>query len=80
MAAKKILFLVGDFTEDYEVMVPFQALTASGMSSMRCARVKGRPTDQNRDPRFRRGPDVHRKAGAQLHAERHFRRGDCRRL
>jgi len=30
MAAKKILFLVGDFTEDYEVMVPFQALTALG--------------------------------------------------
>ena len=30
MAAKKILFLVGDFAEDYEVMVPFQALTAIG--------------------------------------------------
>src|SRR5438067_3021983 len=32
MAAKKILFLVGDFAEDYEVMVPFQALTALGHS------------------------------------------------
>jgi protease I len=30
VAAKKILFLVGDFAEDYEVMVPFQALTALG--------------------------------------------------
>jgi protease I len=30
MAAEKILFLVGDFAEDYEVMVPFQALTALG--------------------------------------------------
>jgi protease I len=30
MAAKKILMLVGDFVEDYEVMVPFQALTAIG--------------------------------------------------
>ena len=30
MSAKKILFLVGDFAEDYEVMVPFQALTAVG--------------------------------------------------
>ncbi len=30
MAAKKILMLVGDFVEDYEVMVPFQALTAVG--------------------------------------------------
>jgi protease I len=30
MAAKKILILVGDFAEDYEVMVPFQALTMVG--------------------------------------------------
>ncbi|MBM4456659.1 MAG: DJ-1/PfpI family protein [Chloroflexi bacterium] len=28
--SKKILFLVGDFVEDYEVMVPFQALLAVG--------------------------------------------------
>lgn len=32
MAAKKILFLVGDYVEDYEVMVPFQALEAVGHS------------------------------------------------
>ena len=30
MSAKKILMLVGDFGEDYEIMVPFQALTAVG--------------------------------------------------
>lgn len=30
MAAKKILFLVGDYVEDYEVMVPFQALAMVG--------------------------------------------------
>jgi protease I len=30
MAAKKILMLVGDFVEDYEVMVPFQALQVVG--------------------------------------------------
>jgi protease I len=30
MAAKKILMLVGDFVEDYEVMVPFQALHLVG--------------------------------------------------
>ncbi|MCS7206250.1 MAG: DJ-1/PfpI family protein [Leptospiraceae bacterium] len=30
MAQKKILMLVGDFVEDYEVMVPFQALLAFG--------------------------------------------------
>ena len=30
MSAKKILMLVGDFVEDYEVMVPFQALLMIG--------------------------------------------------
>ena len=30
MAAKQILVLVGDFVEDYEVMVPFQALQMVG--------------------------------------------------
>ncbi len=30
--AKKILMLVGDFVEDYEVMVPFQALRAVGLN------------------------------------------------
>ncbi len=30
MAAKNILFLVGDFVEDYEVMVPFQMLLMVG--------------------------------------------------
>lgn len=32
MAAKKILMLVGDFVEDYEVMVPFQTLLTVGHS------------------------------------------------
>jgi len=32
MAAKKILMLVGDYAEDYEVMVPFQALQMVGHS------------------------------------------------
>src|SRR5687767_9711477 len=30
MPAKRILMLVGDFVEDYEVMVPFQALQMVG--------------------------------------------------
>ena len=30
MAAKKILFLTGDFAEDYETMVPYQALQMVG--------------------------------------------------
>lgn len=32
MAAKKILMIVGDYVEDYEVMVPFQALQAFGLT------------------------------------------------
>ncbi|MFF7707059.1 DJ-1/PfpI/YhbO family deglycase/protease [Pseudomonas sp. NPDC007930] len=32
MSAKKILMLVGDYVEDYEVMVPFQALQMVGHS------------------------------------------------
>ncbi len=30
MAAKKLLMIIGDFVEDYEVMVPFQALLMVG--------------------------------------------------
>ena len=32
MTAKKILMLVGDYAEDYETMVPFQALQMVGHS------------------------------------------------
>ena len=32
MAAKKILLLARDFVEDYEIMVPFQALLMVGHS------------------------------------------------
>ena len=40
MAAKKILMLVGDFVEDYEVMVPFQALWPSVTPCTQCAPTK----------------------------------------
>jgi protease I len=32
MAAKKLLLLAGDFVEDYEIMVPFQALQMVGLT------------------------------------------------
>ncbi|CAN5336409.1 DJ-1/PfpI family protein [soil metagenome] len=32
MAAKKILLLAGDYVEDYEIMVPFQALIMVGLT------------------------------------------------
>jgi protease I len=81
MAAKKILFLVGDFAEDYEVMVPFQALTALGhVVHAVCPGKKDRRQDQDRDPRFRRRPDVYGKAGPQFHTERQFCRSKPRQL
>jgi len=51
MAAKKILMLVGDFVEDYEVMVPFQALLMVGTRSTRSARARspGRRSDAVHD-------------------------------
>jgi protease I len=64
MAAKKILFLVGDFAEDYEVMVPFHSLTMVGhIRPCRVPRQKGGANDQDRDPRFRRRSDLTEKRG-----------------
>ncbi|SIS39940.1 hypothetical protein SAMN05421760_10146 [Neptunomonas antarctica] len=40
MNNKKILMITGDFTEDYETMVPFQTLMAVGIWWMLSARVK----------------------------------------
>lgn len=45
MAAKKILMLVGDFVEDYEVMVPFQALLMVGHQVL--AACPGKKTGQS---------------------------------
>jgi hypothetical protein len=43
MGAKKILMLVGDFVEDYEVMVPFQALQRPMLTGTWSLRPLGRP-------------------------------------
>lgn len=45
MTAKKILMLVGDYVEDYEVMVPFQALSMVGhtVHAVCPEKVAGRP-------------------------------------
>lgn len=32
MCARKILMIVGDYVEDYEAMVPFQALLMTGIA------------------------------------------------
>ena len=40
MSAKKILMLVGDYVEDYEVMVPFQALLMVGHTVQQSVQAK----------------------------------------
>jgi putative intracellular protease/amidase len=42
MSVKKFLMLVGDFVEDYEVMVPFQMLTMVGHTVHAVCPVKKR--------------------------------------
>ena len=37
---KKVLMIAGDFTEDYEVMVPYQALLMQGLLWMLYARKR----------------------------------------
>ena len=68
--AKKILMLAGDFVEDYELMVPFQALQIAGHTvDAICPGKKAGENDQNSYSRFRRRSDLHRKTRPQLHAE-----------
>ena len=65
MTAKKILMLVGDYAEDYETMVPFQALqmvghsvhaVCPGKSAGQTVRVsrkwKRKPTRRRSDQRY----------------------------
>ena len=47
--AKKILMLCGDFTEDYETMVPFQALSMPAIRLMLSARIR-KPVTLLRQP------------------------------
>ena len=50
---KYVLMLAGDYTEDYEVMVPFQALKMAGAEvDVVLPRQTERRYDQNSDPRF----------------------------
>ena len=77
MAAKKILMLVGDYVEDYEVMVPFQMLLMVGHQvDAVCPGKKAGESRADGGPRLRGRPDLQREARAQLHAQCRFR---CRR-
>ena len=48
MATKRILFLVGDYVEDYEVMVPFQTLAAVGYDVQAVCPARSRATTSPR--------------------------------
>ena len=75
MAAQKILMLVGDYVEDYEVMVPFQALLMVGHNVHAvCPGKKSGEVGPHGHPRFRGRPDLFRKARPQFRAQRHLRR------
>ena len=74
MAAKKILMLVGDYVEDYEVMVPFQMLLMVGhqVDAVCPGKKQGdvvRPLSM-----ILRVTDLQREAGAQLHPQCRFQR------
>jgi putative intracellular protease/amidase len=50
MAVKKILMLVGDYVEDYEVMVPFQTLLTVGHAVHAvCPRLRKPPADEENE-------------------------------
>jgi hypothetical protein len=82
MPAKKLLMLVGDYVEDYEAMVPFQALLMVGhVVHAVCPNKRAGESVRTAIHDFGR-PDIQRKAGAQFHSERDFRRcaaGELRR-
>ena len=42
MKPRKLLMIVGDYVEDYEVMVPFQALQMVGHTVTRCVPARRR--------------------------------------
>ena len=59
MPHAKILMIVGDFVEDYEVMVPFQSLQMVGhIVHAVCPEKKAGQYCSHRDSRLRRRPDV----------------------
>jgi protease I len=52
MSAKKVLMLIGDYVEDYEVMVPFQALHLVGHQVKCLSGQAGRRFCQDGYPRL----------------------------
>ena len=77
MPGKKILMLVGDFVEDYEVMVPFQALQMVGHTVHAvCPGKKAGEKVRTAIHDFEGDQTYSEKRGPRLRAERDLRRGE----
>ena len=75
MKPAKLLLLAGDFVEDYEIMVPFQALQMVGHTvDAVCPGKKKGEQMSHRNSRLRGRPDIHRETRPQLHPQRYLRR------
>ena len=73
--AKKVLMLVGDFVEDYEVMVPFQALQIAGLAVHAvCPDKKAGDRVRTAIHDFEGDQTYTEKRGPRLRAERDLRR------
>ena len=77
----KLLMLVGDFVEDYEVMVPFQALQMVGHTVHAICPDKS-PATVSAPPihDFEGDQTYTEKPGTQLRSQRHLRRHQPDRL
>ena len=70
MPQKRILILVGDYVEDYEVMVPFQSLQMVGHRvEAVCPGKKTGESVRTAIHDFEGRPDIQREARAQLHPQ-----------
>ena len=71
---KKVLLLCGDFTEDYETMVPFQALSMLGYQvDAVCPEKSAGDTVATAVHDFLGEQDLHRASRPQLRAYRQLR-------
>jgi protease I len=73
MANKKLLMIVGDYVEDYEVMVPFQAMQMVGhVVHAVCPDKKAGQSVRTAVHDFEGRPDLQRETRPQLFAQRQF--------
>jgi len=77
MSKKSILMIVGDYVEDYEVMVPLRRFRWSATLSMPSVPAKNRRVRAHLHPRFRGRSDLHGKARPQFRSQCDLRLGQA---